>query len=320
MKGTYGRIPRVPDAWFRPGTVVLGCLARSVRDVARFYDVCAGYHPADPASLPPAGPWEDALGRGDLAGRRVAVLPDLGGVTKVAPAVEARVREHARALVDALDLVEVDLELRLPNLAAQWMIGNLATLLAELGTRWPGCRGELTDEVALGLLMSQSLYNLRAAAEAEALRLQAYREMAAAFEQVDFVIAATNPDVAFRADAATSTPTDSFVEVARSSRVGRAAVRGTFAGVRLASAVAPRLPSLLLAETERRFPDLVSMGALTMVSNICANPAVSIPAGTVDGLPVGMQVLARHHADHLLLDLACAAESALPWPLTAPAT
>ena len=52
MKGTYGRIPRGPDAWFRPGTVVLGCLARSVRDAARYYDVCAGYDPIDPSSLP----------------------------------------------------------------------------------------------------------------------------------------------------------------------------------------------------------------------------------------------------------------------------
>ncbi|HEY5013353.1 MAG TPA: amidase [Acidimicrobiia bacterium] len=36
MKGTYGRIPRGPNAYFRPGTVVLGCLARSVRDAVGF--------------------------------------------------------------------------------------------------------------------------------------------------------------------------------------------------------------------------------------------------------------------------------------------
>jgi aspartyl-tRNA(Asn)/glutamyl-tRNA(Gln) amidotransferase subunit A len=61
------------------------------------------------------------------------------------------------------------------------------------------------------------------------------------------------------------------------------------------------------------------MGALTIVSNICGNPAVSIPAGLIDGLPVGMQVLTRHHADALLLDVALAAERIAPWPLVATA-
>jgi len=45
---------------------------------------------------------------------------------------------------------------------------------------------------------------------------------------------------------------------------------------------------------------------------------VSIPAGLVDGLPVGMQVLARHHADALLFDVAYAVERESPWPLVAP--
>ena len=68
----------------------------------------------------------------------------------------------------------------------------------------------------------------------------------------------------------------------------------------------------------KRFPDLVNMGTLTMISNLYGNPAVSIPAGTVDGLPVGMQVLARHHQDALLFDLALAVERDHPWPLVAP--
>jgi aspartyl-tRNA(Asn)/glutamyl-tRNA(Gln) amidotransferase subunit A len=82
--------------------------------------------------------------------------------------------------------------------------------------------------------------------------------------------------------------------------------------------VFPRAPSALLDLVAGRFPDLVGMGALTIVSNVYGNPAVSIPAGEVGGLPVGMQVLARHHADDLLLDVALAAERVMPWPLTAP--
>jgi aspartyl-tRNA(Asn)/glutamyl-tRNA(Gln) amidotransferase subunit A len=317
MKGTYGRIPRGPDAWFRPGTVVLGCLARSVRDAARYYDVCAGYDPIDPSSLPKRAGWEADLGTHELAGRRVAVVPNLGGVT-VEPAVEARVRASAAELIAANNMVEVDQRIDLPNLAVQWMVGNLSTLLAELGDRWPSCASELTDEIAIGLYLSQSLYNLRAAAVAEELRVRAYKAMAAAFEQVDFIIAATNPSPAFAADAAMSSPSDSFVDWAKSSALARAGFRGLMGGLRGVAAAFPKVPSQLMDQVGARFPDLTQMGGLTMISNLYGNPAASIPAGTVDGLPVGMQVLARHHADSLLFDVALSVERDAPWPLVAP--
>jgi Asp-tRNA(Asn)/Glu-tRNA(Gln) amidotransferase A subunit family amidase len=320
MKGTFGRIPRSPGAFSRPGTVVLGCLARSVRDAARFYDVCAGPDTADPTSLPDAGPWEARLGSHELEGRRVAVLADLGGVAKIAPTVEERVHAAADTLIRATGMVRVDVVLELPSLAAQWMMGNLSTVLAELGDRWPRCAPDLTEEVATGLFLAQATYNLKTAAVAEELRLRAYQAMAEVFAQVDFVIAATNPDVAFPADAPTSNPTDSFIDAARGTRVAQLGLRGALGALRFAAAAFPNLPSALLAHVADWFPDLVSMGALTIASNIYGNPAVSIPAGLVEGLPVGMQVLAGHHADALLFDVALAAERFMPWPKVAHAS
>ncbi|GIU86553.1 MAG: amidase [Acidimicrobiia bacterium] len=317
MKGTYGRIPRGPRAYFRPGTVVLGCLARSVRDVARYYDVCAGYDPHDPWSLPRRDGWEAGLGTHELRGRRVAVVPALGGA-RLEPGVEDRVRAAAAALVEATGMVEVELTLEPPNLAAQWMMGNLATLLADLGGRWPACARDLTDEIAVGLLLAQSLYNLHTASVAEEQRVRANLAMAEAFERVDFVIAATNPGPAFAADAPMSSPSESFVDWAKANPAARLAFRAVMGAVRVTGGVFPRAPSALLDLVASRFPDLVGMGALTIVSNVYGNPAVSIPAGEVGGLPVGMQVLARHHADDLLLDVALAAERVMPWPLTAP--
>ena len=113
-------------------------------------------------------------------------------------------------------------------------------------------------------------------------------------------------------------PTASFVDWAKSSAAATYAFRGFLFG----PGSRRRRPEAPRARSSRRQPgasrDLVNMGALTIISNIYGNPAVSIPAGTVDGLPVGMQVLARHHADELLFDVALAVERDRPWPLVAP--
>jgi aspartyl-tRNA(Asn)/glutamyl-tRNA(Gln) amidotransferase subunit A len=318
MKGTYGRISRGPHAYFRPGTVVLGCLARSVRDAARHFDVCAGVDPRDPWSLPNPGNWEAGLGSTELRGKRVAVVPSLADVA-LEPGVEDRIRSSAKDLIAATGMVEVDLEIKLPNLAAQWAMGNISTLLADLGSRWPGCIDELTDEIAIGMILAESLYNLNLAAVAERQRVEANEAMASAFETVDYIIATTNPGPAFAAGATTSSPTVTFVDQAKSSRAAKRAFRGVMTGIRVANGVFPRLSNNLIELVVERVPDLVSMGGLTIISNIYGNPAVSIPAGTVDDLPIGMQVLARHHRDAELFDVALAYEREIGWPTVAPA-
>ncbi len=99
------------------------------------------------------------------------------------PGVEELLREQAALLIKDNDMVQVDLDVRPPNLAAQWMMGNLSTLLADLGDRWPSCARDLTDEVAIGLYLAQSLYNLNTAAVAERMRVEANVAMADAFER-----------------------------------------------------------------------------------------------------------------------------------------
>ena len=317
MKGTFGRIPRSPHAYMRPHTVVLGNLSRSVRDAARVYDVCAGVHPEDPSSLPSPGGWEAGLGAQELSGLRVAVVPNLGGVD-LEPGVEDRIREEAKALIADNRMVEVDLRVEPPNLAAQWAMGNLATLLADLGDKWPACSDELTDEMAVGLHLAEAMYNLRTAAAAEELRVQANEVMARAFERVDLIIAATNPGPAFAAEWVTSQKQRPVVTKLFGPGAPRVVLRGLLGSVRLVAGAVPKLPAALLSMASEKLPDLVNMGALTIISNVYGNPAVSVPAGTVDGLPVGMQVLAAHHRDALLFDVALSVERERPWPMVAP--
>ena len=60
-KSTFGQIPKGPKATQPPLTVVVGCVSRSVRDTARWYDVCNGFDARDTLSLPRVDGWEAGL-------------------------------------------------------------------------------------------------------------------------------------------------------------------------------------------------------------------------------------------------------------------
>ncbi|MBI2153198.1 MAG: amidase, partial [Candidatus Rokubacteria bacterium] len=48
--------------------------------------------------------------------------------------------------------------------------------------------------------------------------------------------------------------------------------------------------------------------------NLTGQPAASIPVGfTGDGLPVGLQIVGRRHADRAVLAASAAFEAARPW-------
>ena len=49
-------------------------------------------------------------------------------------------------------------------------------------------------------------------------------------------------------------------------------------------------------------------------ANLTGQPAASVPAGwTDDGLPVGLQIIGRHLADHAVIAAAAALEACQPW-------
>ena len=282
LKGTFGRIPRGPHAEYGNLTVSTGCMARSVRDTARWFDVTNGHDPRDPLSLPRVEGWEADLGGhlDALRGMRVAVVDDWGGAT-VSPVMWELLEEAATMLIADCGLQRVvGLDTHVPRMGGAWSISGMISIAAQLADRWPACADDLTPEMRYGLEATDGKYDATSRARIERRRTEVNEAMARIFDTsdggVDFVVTATNPDVAFDAEGP---------------------IPGVFGGIEAGAA---------------------NNGRLTFPANLHGNPAISVPAGMLDGLPIGLQIVGRHFSEPLLLDLALTMERNRPWPLTAP--
>jgi Asp-tRNA(Asn)/Glu-tRNA(Gln) amidotransferase A subunit family amidase len=279
LKATYGRIPKGPPAEIANVTSVSGCLSRSIRDIARWFDVCNGYHPGDPLSLPRVQGWEAGLGThlDELRGLRVVIAPTLGNAV-LHPDVERNVRDWADALVELAGLRVVEAPIEIEPMDTTWAITGLAGTAATLGDAYPACAEDLTPQIKFGLDLATRLTTFDAVVNNERMRRRFTERMWRLFEQTDLVISATNPDTAFGAKG----PMPQEVN-------GVAVPAGNNGAL--------TIPGNLYGNPGMSIP-------------------AGTAAGT--GLPVGMQVQGRHHTEPLLLDLAVLLERERPWPLVAP--
>ncbi len=281
LKATIGRIPRGPWAKYGNLTVTVGCLSRSVRDTARWFDVCNGFDARDPLSLPSVGGWETELGThvGALRGARVVIDPTWGNAV-VSPIMWELLEEAAGRLVADVGMQRVEhFDTALPRMGAAWALSGNLEIEAQLADVWPACAGDLTPEIRFGMQMAVGKYDSAARAKMERRRTELNEAMARILDPtdgVDFVITATNPDIAFAADGP---------------------LPSVFGGIDAGAG---------------------NNGRLTFAANLHGNPAISIPAGAIDGLPIALQVIGRHFTEQALLDIALTVERNRPWPLVAP--
>lgn len=277
LKCTYGRLPKGPQQSGGNHTSVAGCLSRSVRDIARYLDVTNGYDPRDPLSLERVTGYEAGLGShlDEVRDLRVAYAPALGTAAVRTEVVEL-LDQHSSLLIADAGLRRTSLNITPPEGSFEWAVGGMVGIFAELEDLWPACRDDLTPAIRFGIDLAERKFDLRAAARIEQQRVENTERMAAIFDEVDLVICATNPDVAFGATG--------------------------------------RLPT----QIDGKDVPMGNNGALTIPANFYGNPSVTIPIGTIDGLPVGMQIMARHRREDLLLDIAWLVERERPWPLVAP--
>ena len=279
MKATYGLIGRGPGPFNSSLTPVVGPMARTPRDAARYLDVVSGPTLTDPTSLPKPAPFEPVLVSGDaqeaLRGLRVAFVDHLGGFA-AEPAVARVVEEAADALVAAAGWTRVDVDVAFPTPGMTW---GLLSSLDEMAWHLDDVRDRLDEVTPVYRLAYESVQHLRPDVLLKAIRRRAElcAASAAVFGQVDLLLTPTTPTPAFAAE------------------------------------------GLLTGDLNGEEVTLFGLSApFTAPFNVTGQPACSIPAGFVDGLPVGLQVVAPRHHDLRCLAAGAVAAETRPWPHLAP--
>ncbi len=287
FKASFGRIPSVtrPDAflWGNP-FVHIGPLARTVADAALMTQVMSGPHARDPLSLPDDGT-EYCAGACRPAGSlRVAYSPRLGNFP-VDRRVAAIIKDAADTIAAhgvSVDEVELALRPHHGELAALWVrlisvvYGAIAVHLKAEGL---DLLGEHSDELTPDFrAMLQSGGRMSAVEHAldDVLRTEVYDALEDVLDRYDIIISPTLavPPVLNASDGNTRGPLQ---------------ING--------EAVDPLIG-----------------WCMTYPINFTGHPAISVPAGlTSDGLPVGLQIIGRRHADETVLAAAAAFERMQPW-------
>jgi len=280
LKPTRGRNPVGPKGLESMGGMgVEHVLSRSVRDSAAALDATAGPDTGAPYyAPPPSRPFLAEVGA-DPGRLRVALSVKAPGGRAVDPQCVAAARDAARLCADlGHDVVEADPDIR-ADLLGPAVVDVMTTGMAGLVAAHAASRGRPAEpdefEPTQWALIEEGR-RIKAtdfAASLATMQLEG-RRIAGFFDAVDVLITPTCP-----------TPPPAFSEL----------------GDKLLSA----------GDLRERFFDFVPF---TMGFNVSGQPAVSLPLHwTPDGLPVGVQFVARYAAEDTLIRLSAQIEAAKPW-------
>jgi aspartyl-tRNA(Asn)/glutamyl-tRNA(Gln) amidotransferase subunit A len=226
VKPTYGLVSRYGLIAFASSLDQIGPFAKTVTDAATLLEVLAGHDAMDSTSLPEPSPSLVAHVNDGVAGMHVGVVPELieGADDDVVDAVQRALEALREAGASVVELSIPELRL---GLSAYYLIApaeassNLARFdgvryglrvdaddVAAMNeaTRTAGFGDEVKRRIMLGTYALSAGYFDAYYGQALKVRTQMIGAFARAYRDVDFLVGATTPSVAFAFGEKTSNP------------------------------------------------------------------------------------------------------------------
>ena len=288
LKPSRGRISWGPVLWEADaGLAVEGVLTRTVRDSAALLDVLAGTFPGDPYAAPaPERAWREEVGT-DPGRLRVGILEqgpaDAWGTD---PACAEAVRRCAATLEELGHAMEESAPQAIGDgsFDAGWLDWWAVTAAAATIATIEAVLGSTIREGDVEPMTWALAERGRATSAVEFVQrrdeLGALARLAAAWWGEGFDLLLT-PTV---------------------------------------QAPAPALGELMEGDPATLLQRQLSWFPLTPFANVSGQPAISVPVDSgIDGLPVGVQLIAGLGREDVLIRVAAQLERAMPWPGVAPA-
>ncbi len=273
FKASFGRVPFWPFNDYWSAIVHNGPMTRTVRDAALMLNVLAGPDPRDPHSIDATPDDYLAACEGDLKGLRIAYSEDFG-YAAVEPEVRVLTRAAARSFTD----FGCTLDERDPGWDDP---GPFHTVLYEvlLAAHHDAHARERPEWIEATLM--RHIENGRAVSGVEhhqaiMARTAFYESAQRFFGDYDLLL---TPQMPLGAWSAEPGPNE-----------GPKVIEG------------------------RSTPTMFDHLPFTFPFNMTGQPALTVPCGfTSEGLPVGLQIVGRWHADSTVIRAAACFEAARPW-------
>jgi aspartyl-tRNA(Asn)/glutamyl-tRNA(Gln) amidotransferase subunit A len=288
VKPTYGRVSRFGVIAYGSSLDQIGPVARTVGDAALLLEIISGQDASDATSSPEPVPQYSKLLAGEIKGVRIGVPKEFfaaGIVPEVETAIRAAIAELGK---QGAEIKEVSLPLTPLAVAVYYLIAK-AEASSNLA-RYDGLRFSPMNVSADSLL---EYY--------KGVRSQGFGpEVKRAILMGTYALSAGYADAWYKQASKVRTLIQrEYEEVFRDVDLLAAPVSAEVAFPLGSKADDPL--AMYLAD------------ALTVPVNIAGIPALSVPCGFVDGLPVGLQLMAPHWQETRLFQVAHAYEQSQEW-------